>query len=207
MNRDELIRQLRDERQVLKTPALLAAFEAFDRADFVPEDYKPEAYEDYALPIGFGQTISQPTTVAFMLELLDVNKSEQVLDVGSGSGWTTALLSNLASQKGKVVGVEVIPELVEFGQKNIAKYDIKNAEIFPAGDEMGYAKGGPYDKILVSASAEESVPEELLIRLKPGGTMVIPVGQSLFQIKKIAEDDIRSREFPGFSFMELKQSN
>jgi protein-L-isoaspartate(D-aspartate) O-methyltransferase len=204
MDRNELIRQLRDERLVLQKPALLKAFEIYDRADFVPEDYKPEAYEDYALPIGFGQTISQPTTVAFMLELLDVSEGEHLLDVGSGSGWTTALLSNLAGESGSVIGVEIIPELVKFGRKNIEKYGIKNAKIYPAGDEVGNAKNGPYDKILVSAAADDAVPEELLMQLKPGGILVIPVDNSLFQIRKISEDDFQRREFPGFAFVELK---
>jgi len=201
----KLIKQLRDERKVLQRSALLNAFETYDRADFVTEDYLPEAYEDYALPIGYDQTISQPTTVAFMLELLDISEGEHVLDVGSGSGWTTALLANLVGDKGSVVGVEIVPELVSFGRKNIEKYGIKNAEIVSAVDEIGFPKNGPYDKILVSASATDAVPEELLVQLKPGGVIVIPVGQSLFQVRKISEDDFQTKEFPGFSFVELSQ--
>lgn len=203
MDKNELIRQLRDERQVLKKPALLKAFEKYDRSDFMEDDYLPEAYEDYALPIGFGQTISQPTTVAFMLELLDVAEGDHVLDVGSGSGWTTALLSSLVGSKGSVIGVEIVPELVSLGLKNLGKYNLKNTKIVPATDEVGFAKSGPYDRILVSAEVQE-IPEELMLQLKPGGVMVIPVEQSLLQIRKIAENDVQSREFPGFSFVELK---
>src|ERR1044071_317483 len=119
-SRDDLQKHLKNESRVLENPELEKAFADIDRADFVGPDYEVEAYEDYALPIGLGQTISQPTVVAFMLELLDIQKGEEILDVGSGSGWTTALLSELTGEDGSVLGWEILPELVKLGQKNIA---------------------------------------------------------------------------------------
>lgn len=203
MTREELLNHLSKNTGVLRTKALFNAFRLIDRADFVARDYKVEAYEDYPLPIGFGQTISQPTTVVFMLELLDVKPGERVLDVGSGSGFTAALLSRLVGATGSVTGVEIIPELAALGQTNLSKYKIKNAQIFTAGDEVGFPKRGPYDKILVSAAAKD-IPEELLYQLKPGGVLVMPVGGSVVQLKKISENNFQTQEFPGFSFVELK---
>ena len=130
MNKEDLIKHLKEATQVLKNPSIENAFMVIDRVDFVDEDYKVEAYEDYPLPIGNGQTISQPTTVAFMLELLDVKKGEKVLDLGSGSGYTSALIGKIVGDSGRVVGVEIITELVEKSRENLAKYTMDNVEIF-----------------------------------------------------------------------------
>src|SRR3989338_7954153 len=178
------------------------AFEKIDRADFVSLEYRSEANENYPLPIGFGQTISQPFTVAFMLELLSPQEGDKVLDVGCGSGWTTALLANLVGKTGKVFGVEIIPELVEFGRKNLAKYIFPNAEIVRAGAELGPPSEAPFDRILVSAAAEE-IPETLLRQLKAPGVMVLPVKNVIVQIKKDATGEISKKEFPGFAFVPL----
>src|SRR3990167_9057902 len=105
--REELIEYLANTSKVLGNSPIRHAFESVDRADFVNEDYKFEAYEDYPIPIGFDQTISQPTTVAFMLELLDAREGDKVLDIGSGSGWTTALLSKIVGSSGEITGVEI----------------------------------------------------------------------------------------------------
>ena len=177
-------------------------FKKIKRADFVRKGYQAEADENYPLPIGFGQTISQPFTVAFMLELLESQKGNKVLDVGSGSGWTMALLANLAGETGKVFGVEIIPELVEFGRRNLAKYNFPNAEIVQAGAELGLTSEAPFDRILVSAAAEE-VPKTLLRQLKSPGILVLPVRNTIIQIKKDTAGKISQREFPGFVFVPL----
>ncbi len=206
------------------------AFRVVPRANFVPQKLCAAVYEDYPLPIGFGATISQPTTVAFMLEKLDVQPGQKVLDVGSGSGWTTALLSYLASPGGKVVGLEIVPELVAFGQKNLENFyshilenmriEVEHAEILQAQKgTVGFPEEAPFDRILVSAAAKE-VPQELVNQLKPDGVLVLPVGkqptsplgafhckeypQSLIRIHKKSDGTLETEEYPGFVFVPLQ---
>src|SRR3972149_2720436 len=116
-----LIKELMEE-GILKTPSIIDAFEKVDRKDFVPEELKDRAYLNTPLPIGYGQTISQPLTVAFMLELLQPEKGNKILEIGSGSGWQTALLAYIVSGERKVFAAELIPELMAFGRQNVATY-------------------------------------------------------------------------------------
>lgn len=186
----------------LRTREIIEAFLSVDRKDFIPPGYENEAYGDYPLPIGYGQTISQPTTVAFMLELLQPKKGEKILDVGSGSGWTTALLAKLVGPEGKVFGTEIIPPLTVFSQDNLAKYGFSWAKILQSGPGLGLPEEAPFDKILVSASAK-NLPIELVGQLKVGGAMVIPIGYSVFRIVKKPDGKRETQEFPGFSFVPL----
>lgn len=202
MTSEDLIEHLLRDSGVLRDKRIRAAFRAVDRADFVPHDYLSEAYEDYPLPIGHGQTISQPTTVAFMLELLDAAEGDRVLDVGSGSGFTTALLAHLVGKKGRVIGVERIPELVLLGQKNLAKYSFQNAFIRGAGNVFGAPDEAPFERILVSASADE-LPHELIRQLKEGGAMVIPIKDTLYKIEKAGGGSLKETSYPGFAFVPL----
>lgn len=199
--KEQLIKYLEEKTKVLKTSKIKAAFEEIDRIDFVPMKYIDEAYKDYPLSIGFGQTISQPTTVAFMLELLKVEVNSKILDIGSGSGYTTALLAALAPE-GEVLGIEIIPELAEMGKVNLAKYNLKNAKI-EYGDSRKLEKNlKEFDRILVNAAADE-IPESFAKILKPEGIMVIPIKHSVFKIIK-KENRVQSMEYPGFSFVPLK---
>jgi protein-L-isoaspartate(D-aspartate) O-methyltransferase len=202
--REQLIDRLKNDTKVLQEPRIKAAFRSVDRADFVRDDYKVEAYEDYPLPIGEGQTISQPTVVAFMLEKLDPQPGDRVLDVGCGSGWTTALLAHMVGKGGKVYGVERIPALVKFGRENLKKYSFDNAEIRKARSKLGFFQEAPFDRILVSASApNEKMSEELLKQLKPNGVMVIPIGDTIYRFEKDTSGNISSKAFPGFVFVPL----
>lgn len=117
---------------------LEVAFKAIDRKDFVRPKHREIAYEDRSLPIGYGQTISQPYTVRFMLRLLHIKKGHHVLDIGSGPGWTTALMDYLVGDSGDVIGIERIPQLIHFGQRNFAKYNFSQAKIKEAGDRLRY---------------------------------------------------------------------
>jgi protein-L-isoaspartate(D-aspartate) O-methyltransferase len=189
----------------LKTDLITDAFWEIDRIEFVPKDLELEAEADIPLPIGYGQTISQPLTVAFMLELLDPQRGQNVLDVGSGSGWTTSLLSYIVGKEGKVTAVERNPNLCELGKVNTEKFSYVSKEIasFVCADgSKGFPENGPYDRILVSASAQ-TVPDDLADQLKIGGKMVLPVGNSIWQMEKKGENDYIKKEFPGFNFVPL----
>lgn len=189
----------------LKTLRIIEAFKKIKRIDFCPGEIKYLAEENEALPIGQGQTISQPLTVAFMLELLQPEPGDKILDVGSGSGWTTALLSEIVGEKGKVIAVELVPELKEFGEKNIAIYNFINkgiAEFICADDSKGYKKEAPYDKILASAEAQE-LPEAWKEQLKVGGKIVVPIGNSIWLFIKKDNKNFEEKEYPGFAFVPL----
>lgn len=164
------------------------AFSAIARENFLPAHEQKYADIDEPIGIGFGQTNSQPTTVHMMLRWLDPQEGDKILDVGSGSGWTTALLARIVGAQGKVFAVEKIPELVHFGRENVRRAGISNAQFFKAGKVYGWPKMAPYDRILVSAAADH-VPKELLDQLKIGGKMVIPVRHDILEITKKPETD------------------
>jgi len=189
----------------LKTPRIIEAFRKIKRVDFLPEDMKDMAEMNEALPIGFGQTISQPLVVAFMMELLEPKEGEKILDVGSGSGWTTALLSEIVGKTGRVIAVELVPELKEFGEKNVSKYSFIEegiAEFVCADGSKGYEKEALYDKILASASAGE-LPAAWKEQLKIGGRIVAPIGNSIWLFVKKSETELKEIEHPGFVFVPL----
>jgi len=189
----------------LKTDRIIDAFSKIRRVDFVPEDLESAAQANIPLPIGQGQTISQPLTVAFMLEKLEPLPGNKILDVGSGSGWTAVLLAHIVGEKGKVIGMERIKELCDFGINNVSKYHLiegGRVKIICADGTKGYVNEAPYDRILVSAAARE-VPKELKKQLKVGGRLVIPVGSSIWVLEKISDKDFREKEYPGFAFVPL----
>ena len=200
IDNEKMISKLKDSK-VLKSKLLIYALENIDRADFVRDQYKKEAYEDHSLPIGFGATISQPTTVVFMLEHLDLKCGQKVLDVGSGSGWTSALIAHVVGKEGKIYGVERIKELVDFGKTNVKKYSHNNIDISISKKELGLEKHAPYDRILVSASSDQ-IQEELIKQLRVGGVMVIPVENSILKVIKKPKG-IEVEKFYGFVFIPL----
>ncbi len=188
----------------LKTPEIISAFRKIKRIDFLPEELKQFAELNEPLPIGYEQTISQPLTVAIMLELLQPKEGDKILDIGSGSGWTTAILSEIVGKSGKVYGIELIKELKEFGEKNTEKYNFvrKGIAKFIRGDgSKGLPEEGLFDKILVSV-ATDKIPSKLREQLKINGRLVIPVKNSIFLIIR-KPDKFEEKEFFGFSFVPL----
>jgi len=203
----------------LKTPRIIDAFRKIKRVDFMPaspdsrasrggpEDMKHLAELNEALPIGYGQTISQPLVVAFMIEQLQPEQGDKILDIGSGSGWTTSLLAHIVGDKGKVISIEVVSELKQFGEKNISKYNFLEkgtVEIVCADGSKGHKKQSPYDKILVSAAVQqEKVPNAWKEQLKIDGRIVTPVRSSIWLLIKKSEGEFEETEFPGFAFVPL----
>lgn len=159
-------------RRGISDTRVLAAMEEVPREAFVPESLQHNAYVDGALPLSHGQTISQPLMVAMSLEALKLRGDETVLEVGAGSGYQAAVLSKLAK---KVVGVEIIPELVASAKRVIESLGIDNIELHVGDGRKGWPAGAPYDGIVVAAAAEE-VPDALVEQLEEGGRLVIPVG-------------------------------
>ncbi len=190
----------------LKSERIIKAFRKIERKDFLPEDMHDLAELNEALPIGQGQTISQPLVVAFMIEGLEPQPGDKILDVGAGSGWTSALLGEIVGEKGKVVALEIIPELKEFGQKNVVKYNFIKKGIVQfvlADGSKGYLKEAPFDKILASAAVQKKIPQAWREQLKVGGIIVSPWGSSIWLLKKKSETEFEETEYPGFAFVPL----
>jgi protein-L-isoaspartate(D-aspartate) O-methyltransferase len=170
-----------------------AAFEAVPRTGFLPRRARWRAAYDGPIDIGHGQTNSQPRTVEDMLRLLEVEPGQQVLDVGSGSGWTTALLAHLVGPEGRVLGVELVPELVETGAANVAAAGRAWAEVRQAvPGTFGLPDEAPFDRILVSAEPDD-LPEELVEQLVVGGRMVIPVWGTMLLVVRSPDGPVVTR--------------
>ncbi len=188
---------------ILKNPSIKEALSAIDRKDFVLPKYVDYAYADRPLPIGEGQTISQPSTVVFMLELLEVEEGHRVLDAGSGSGWTTALLSHLVGPSGEVIAMELLPSLKDLGEQNYGKTQYQNAVFIQGNAAKGCPEKAPFHRILISAGAK-SLPAALLSQLALGGKLIIPLQDSrgnLLLLEKLGEDDYKKSYYPGFAFV------
>ncbi len=188
--------------QILKTAPVIRAFLSVDRADFVIPEYREKAYFDVALPIGLGQTISQPLTVAFMLELLSVEENQKILDIGAGSGWQTALLAEIVGPKGKVFALERIPAICQFGRENIGKCPNLLARIdYRCQDAgLGLEKEAPFDRIIAAAEAR-AVPKSWLDQLGSPGRMVVPRNGGLKIVSRDKKGRWKEGRIPGFVFV------
>ncbi len=199
-----MVRNLEEEgiidRRVLK------AMESIPRHEFVQEDLEIEAYSNMPLPIGYDQTISQPYTIAFMLEALELNKGNKVLEIGTGSGYNASLIAEIIGKEGKVYTVEIIPELVELARRNIGRLGINNIKIIQGDGSVGYEKEKPYDRIIITAGAPK-IPEALVKQLKTGGIIIGPVGstysQNMVRIKK-KKEGLTKEDLGEFIFVPLK---
>jgi len=190
---------------------IINAFKNVRREDFIPEESTQYAYEDTALSIGSGQTISQPSTIAMMLTMLDLKKGQKVLEIGSGCGYALALMSDIIGEKGKVYGIEIIKELADKSKENLKNYS--NIKLYHADASKELPKKLPslFERILISASVEE-IPKTLLSRLKNNGIIVAPVGpqhseQSLVAVQRKKDEYTIKHKKSGFVFVPFIQKN
>lgn len=197
MTKQQLLEILRSEGFDDK---ILKAFKEVDREKFVPPEYKELTYEDRPLPIGFDQTISQPTTIAFMLSKLNLINGK-ILEVGSGSGYVLELMHNIAPDA-KIIGTERIKELAARSSQMLS--DLEGVKIVHTEHGVGLPSDAPFDRILVSASARE-LPGKLIAQLSEGGRIVCPVRSYILVLDKI-NGKIRGEQFPGFAFVKLYES-
>lgn len=208
-SRHDMMQRLEFDTCVFKNHRIKEAFEHVDRKDFVPDDYIVEAYEDYALPLTTNSSITQPTTLAFMLELLDPQEGEIILEVGSGSGFTTALLAYLVGEKGRVIGLEKNQDLVRLGKDNTSSCD--QVEVIQSHASLASLPSAldaiTFDRILVSVGVDE-IPSSLRNHLKEDGVLVIPLQKdkehTLTCLRKKGEELLVEKSFSGFMFNTLE---
>lgn len=183
---------------------VMQAMQEVDRSEFVPKSYKAVAYDNGPLPIGHGQTISQPFMVACMTDLLDLDSESVVLEIGTGSGYQAAILSQLVKQ---VYTTERIKELAESATERLQRLGYDNVVVRCANGYYGWIENAPFDAIVVTAAATH-IPQALIEQLKPGGRMVIPVGlqympQELMLVTKDQRGETRTQALFGVAFVPL----
>ncbi|MEK6835948.1 MAG: protein-L-isoaspartate(D-aspartate) O-methyltransferase [Nanoarchaeota archaeon] len=187
----------------VKNKNVLQAMLKVHRHLFVPKEFQDQAYEDYPLHIGHNQTISQPYTIAFMLESLELKKDDKVLEIGTGSGYSAALIAYIT--KTKVYTSEIISSLALKAEENLKRAKIKNVEVIYADGTLGLKKYSPYDKILVNAACPD-FPEPLTEQLKNNGIIVAPIGglfsQEMVKAKKIGKR-LERKNLGSFIFVPL----
>jgi protein-L-isoaspartate(D-aspartate) O-methyltransferase len=178
---------------------IINAFKRVKREKYLSEDLKACAYQDIPLPIGYGQTISQPSTVAFMLDLLSLHNKHKVLEVGCGSGYLLNLLAEIDYNL-EIHGTELLKELAVLASERLKSYESVN--IYHTPNSLGLKDKAPFDRIIVSA-ATDKIPKELFKQLKEGGIMVIPINDSLYKIIK-RDNKKQITQYPVFEFVPLK---
>lgn len=188
----------------VQAPDVLDAMENVPRHEFVPIEYQVQAYEDHPLPIGFGQTISQPYIVALMTELLELKPGEKVLEIGTGSGYQAAVLAELGGLE--VYSIEIIPELAERAAANLEKAGYGQVHLLQGDGYFGWEDQAPFDAIIVTA-APDHLPQPLAQQLAAGGRLVIPIGppggyQTLWQFQVI-EGELVAFNLGGVAFVPL----
>jgi protein-L-isoaspartate(D-aspartate) O-methyltransferase len=189
----------------LKSKKIEDALRSVKRENFVPDAMKYLAYRDTPLYIGSNQTISQPSTVVAMTEALDVKEGQNILEIGTGSGWQAAILGKLVGEKGMVYTIEIIDELVKFAKENLEKVGIKNVKVLKGDGSLGLKKYAPYDRIVVTAGSPE-IPKDMISQLKTDGILVVPVGnlylQKMYVVKKMKKA-IEKKSIGSFMFVPL----
>ena len=202
--RDRLVEELR--REGIQDRRVLSAFSRIPRHEFVPRAARQRAYLDMALPLAEGQTISQPYTIAVMLEALRLRPGLKVLEVGCASGYSAALMGVLVGAKGRVVSLEIIPALVRRARRNLQKVGCRNVTILQGDGSLGYPPKAPFDRIVVTAACPR-IPSVLLEQLKGGGIIVAPVdageGQEMVKVTKMRAG-LKEERLGRFLFVPLR---
>ncbi len=201
MNKVQLLEYLKSEGFSKK---MLDAFAKVKREDFVTKNLKDKAYENIPLPISDEATISQPYTIAVMLDMLNLKVGQKVLELGSGCGYVLALISEIVGEKGKIYGVEIVKELAGKSKINVKNH--KNIKIYNRDGRLGLKEAAPFDSILISAACKE-IPTKIFHQLKDKGLLLVPVGsqytQTLILIQK-DKDKLKIKEkCPGFRFVDF----
>jgi protein-L-isoaspartate(D-aspartate) O-methyltransferase len=168
----------------INDPAVLAALRKVPRHLFIPEDYRREAYEDYPLPIGEGQTISQPYIVALMTQMLDIKPGCKVLEIGTGSGYQAAVLAEMGAD---VYTIEILPALAEQARDRLHRLGYDGVHVLVGDGYRGYLAAAPFDAIIVTA-APEKIPQPLVDQLKVGGRLVVPIGKYTQELKLVRKE-------------------
>lgn len=191
----------------LRSPEIIEAFRVVPREEFVRPNLRRDAYLDQPLSIGQGQTISAPSMIAIMLEVLQVKKGNKVLEIGAGSGYNAALMAEITGKEGELYTIERLEEIAKFGENNLEKTGYGWVEVVVGDGTRGYEEEAPWDRILVTACAPE-IPSPLVKQLKIGGKLAAPVGrhymaQTLTLVEKTSEEETRIQKHGGCSFVPL----
>jgi len=200
---DNLINTMKNSR-FLNDKRVESAIRKTPRHEFVSTPLQEKAYDDLPIPIMNNQTVSQPSVVSRMTEWLDVRDGQKILEVGSGSGWQSAILSYLVGQ-GKIFSIERHSELVNFAKKNLEKLGIKNVTVVFGDGSLGLPNESPFDRIIITAACEK-IPQPLFEQLSINGLLVAPVGeftQSLVLLKKTSQGIMEIKNEPGYVFVPL----
>jgi protein-L-isoaspartate(D-aspartate) O-methyltransferase len=203
VERERMVRDQIEARGISR-PDVLRAIRSIPRHLFVTELLREQAYQDRALPIGYGQTISQPYIVALMTELLEPSKHQKVLEIGTGSGYQAAVLAALA---GRVFTIEIVPELAESATALLKSLGLRNVTVRCGDGYQGWTEEAPFDRIILTAAPPE-IPQALLGQLRPGGKLVAPVGasplvQSLVVVHKLADGSVKKTSVIPVSFVPM----
>ena len=205
MNESKALLMLKLRQNGVSNPEILKSIETIDRSSFVSKSFLSRSLEDIPLPIECGQTISQPSLVAFMIQQLEIPYRSKVLEIGTGSGYQTAILSRLSS---RIYSIERCKKLVDIAKIRLANLNISNVIILLQDGFFGYSPQAPFDRIILTAAVEE-IPNLLINQLKVGGIMIIPVGlsnqkQSLLKVVK-TEKGLDIKELMSVRFVQMKE--
>lgn len=203
--REQMVFDIKEE-YGLKSSDVLSAMLQVPREEFIDDKYKKIAYSDTAISIGFGQTISQPYTVAFMTDLLNLTGDEKVLEIGTGSGYQAAVLSKLAKE---VYTIELVPVLAKKAEQTLKRLNYDNVHVKSGSGERGWEEESPFDAIIVTAAVEKEIPESLMEQVKIGGVIVAPIGprdlQTMTRFTKLKNGQLKKEEFQKYVFVPFVQ--